>query len=133
MTIREICNKYVGIPYKHHGRDMSGLDCWGLFISIYADLGYELYDQEYDELWSEKNQNYFIENYHDMWEEVTRPAPLIGVLFKNKIGVACHIGIMISDDQFMHSRKGNGVILSRLSDKSWKARIVGFYRLKVMK
>jgi len=31
--------RYVGVPYRHRGRDMRGLDCVGLAIAVARDLG----------------------------------------------------------------------------------------------
>ena len=37
INVRE----FIGIPFKLHGRDMNGIDCWGLDILIYKkDLHY---------------------------------------------------------------------------------------------
>lgn len=30
-------NQYVGIPYKPGGRDMNGLDCWGLVLLFFRE------------------------------------------------------------------------------------------------
>lgn len=41
-----IVDKYLGIHYKHRGRTLDGLDCWGFLKLVYADLGFRLFDIE---------------------------------------------------------------------------------------
>ena len=53
-----IIDKYLGIPYKHRGREMTGLDCWGFLKCVYADLGFRLFDiedLEYGQAWGLRN------------------------------------------------------------------------------
>jgi len=38
-----IAEKVLGVPFKYKGRDLSGLDCWGLVMYCYKELGIELY------------------------------------------------------------------------------------------
>ena len=132
ITEKEIISKYVGVPYRHGGRDMSGLDCWGLVKNVYRDLGYDLFDLEegsYPVNWSRAGNNYFIENYHKEWKEVNCPMPFDGVLFRNRKGMCDHAGVVLSGGRFIHTCRA-GTVISRLNDKSWKDRIYGFYRLK---
>lgn len=35
---------YIGTPFKHRGRTARGLDCAGLIVRAYADLGVEIGD-----------------------------------------------------------------------------------------
>jgi len=47
--------KYIGLPFKHHGRDVDGIDCWGLPMLYYKEvLGVELQDWWYESDWSKK-------------------------------------------------------------------------------
>jgi probable lipoprotein NlpC len=46
-------NDYVGVPYRHNGRDRDGWDCWGLVCAVYRDLlGVELPDWRWGEPFS---------------------------------------------------------------------------------
>lgn len=42
MTLYESARKYLGVKWKHLGRSSRGLDCAGLPIVAYKDLGIEL-------------------------------------------------------------------------------------------
>ena len=64
MTDKEITEKYLGIPYRHRGRSLKGLDCWGLVVLVYKDFGIDILDlKSYRENWALQGKNYFIENY----------------------------------------------------------------------
>jgi cell wall-associated NlpC family hydrolase len=128
---KTIINKYLGIPFKHRGRSMDALDCYGLVKNVYQDLGYELFDiEDYEEKWFENGKNHFIENHYRQWKKVSHHKPFDVVLFKRK-GVVSHCGVVLSDWKFLHcSHKTKGVVVSRLRDKCWDYCIEGFYRLK---
>lgn len=125
-----VIRKYLGRPYKMHGRQISGLDCYGLIILIYADLGYKLWDieEEYNEEWGWQGKDYFLENYHRQWIKLLIPKLFDVVLFKNSSGAAIHGGVVIGKGRFIHCVKNTGVITSRLSD--WKRKLEGFYRIR---
>ena len=44
MNIRQAVKDCLGIPYKHGGRDESGLDCLGLVWYFYKQLGIDIPD-----------------------------------------------------------------------------------------
>lgn len=129
MTPKEVVDKYLGIPYKHKGRTMEALDCYGLAVLIYRDLGYELFDiDDYEVDWSAKQRNHILLNYHKQWVKVEKPALWDGVLIKTKHG-ASHGGLMLNSKDFIHCCR-HGVVVSSLTDPEWKDRIAGFYHLR---
>jgi len=127
---REVIGKYLGIPYVNRGRSLtSGLDCWGLIILIYRDLGFDLFDLEaYEVDWARRGGNHFIENYWRQWRKIERPEFLDGVLFLDRRGIANHAGLMLDQERFIHCCRV-GVIVSNLNDGNWKMKREGFYRL----
>src|SRR3989338_8977995 len=81
-----IIDKYLGIPYRHRGREMDGLDCWGFLKFVYADLGFRLFDiedLEYSKVWGLEGKDYFKAHYFHDCVEVKSPEILDGVLFVN--------------------------------------------------
>lgn len=131
MTQEEIIKKYLGTAYSHRGRKKeTGLDCYGLIICIYKDLGLDLLDLiEYEIDWSKNGKNYFIDNYADQWEKVVVNHVYDVVLFRNYLGIANHAGVVLTQNRFIHCCKA-GCVIQKLSDPTWKNRIVGFYRHK---
>lgn len=130
MKEQDIINKYLGIPYKHGGRTRLGLDCYGLIIAIYKDLGFTLFDIEhYDKNWSVNGKNYMLENYHRQWRETDNPQFLDVVVLRNSIGILNHGGVMLSGNRFLHCCKA-GTTISSLETPMWKKRFVGFYQFK---
>jgi len=131
ITKFDIVNKYLGIPYVHQGRELNGLDCYGLIARIYEDLGYELFDIEgYDKNWSFEKRNHLLVNYHRQWIRCKEPRMLFdAVLFKGTKNPVNHGGVMIDDTHFIHCCK-QGTIVSRITEPKWEIRIESFYHLK---
>ena len=131
MIEKEILNKYLGWEYKSHGRGNGFVDCWGLILNVYKDLGNKLLDieEDYDEKWSWKGRDLFIENYYSKWEKVPTHKLFDIVGFKNSKGIFFHAGIILRNNRFIHASK-QGVLLSRLFSKEWAKIIEGFYHYK---
>ena len=131
MLQAEILNKYLGISYQHHGRDPSGLDCYGLILKVFEDQGVVLWDinEDYNDEWSWQGKDIFMENYARDWECVQDPRFMDVVCFKNGKGIVNHAGVLLGENKFIHAVKA-GVVVSRLTDREWHRRCVGFYRYK---
>lgn len=121
-------NKYSSIPYVEKGRTAAGADCWGLARLIY--------EQEYNIQLPSFSDNYespdveriaeLLAQYREGWIQNTTPVAGDIVLFRI-LGHVSHIGVMISDTHFIHTRKKQNVIVARLDEPKWKNRIAGFY------
>lgn len=134
MNEHELIDKYVGCFYKHGGRDLSGLDCYGLIIRWFEDLGYRIWDinEEYTEDWSFAGKDYFIENYHKEWRISDDPKLHDVALFRIRSNRNInHAGIVLSYGKFIHACR-LGVIVSKLNHPQWQKRLAGVYRLKEM-
>ena len=126
-----IINKYLGWQYKHRGREEGYVDCYGLIIHIYRDLGIKLWDieEQYDKNWSFKGKNYFIENYYRQWVKVANPNVFDVVLFGKSQLAVNHGGVILSNGRFIHTCRA-GTVISRLGNFQWWKRIQGFYKFK---
>lgn len=134
----EIISKYLGVPHRTKGRCIDpknekayGLDCYGLIVTIYADIDYQLLDWEdvdYDEE-MRLEQGFVEENYHKQWEKISEPEVFDVVLLKGVDKNRYHAGVVLRNGRFIHTSKA-GTAVSRLDEPRWKSRIVGYYRYK---
>lgn len=130
--IEKLKKDYLKIPYKLHGRDFSGTDCWGLIILIYKHflnkVLLDLNSLDFGPDWHEKS-NFFIENYYKEWESVKEPRRFDIVFFKNEKGVVNHCALYTGQGYFIHTNSKNGVQFAKINSH-WRDKIQGFYRLK---
>jgi cell wall-associated NlpC family hydrolase len=130
-TARECIDKYLGIPYVHLGRTMAGLDCYGLIILVYKDLGFDLIDiVDYEKKWAAKGNDLIIENYQKQWVRVEEPKLFDTVVFRGMKGIAQHAGIFLGNDKFLHCVDGPGVVVGNLNVNLYNQRIEGYFRIK---
>ena len=131
MKDKDVIKKYLGLPFKHQGRNVTeGFDCWGLIKAVYADAGIQLFDLEsYEVNWAKGGKNYFLENYSEQWQKVENPQFMDVVLFKTSDLAVNHAGLILNDSRFIHAGKA-GVVVSRLGELNTFKKIVGFYRFR---
>ena len=130
LTEKYIIDKYLAVPYLHHGRDLNGTDCWGIIIQINKERNIDILDLEnYEQDWAKNGKNDFIDNYYEDWETVKLPRFLDVLLFKNHLGIVSHAGTYLSNGKFIHTHETAGTIISRLTAR-WEQRLDGIYRYK---
>ena len=77
-------NKYIGIPFLDKGRDINGIDCWGLARLIYKQeysIDLPSFSSDYEPEDTDRMQD-LIAQYREGWEPVDTPTEGCLVLFK---------------------------------------------------
>jgi len=124
---------FLGLQFKHQGRDWNGVDCWGLVILYYKEvLGIELPDWDYEPDWSKRGGNFFIEKNNGIGVRVKRPKKNDVVLFyiDKNTKVPNHAGIVTDTfAKFMIQAGKSGVCSACYEAPIWKNRLEGFYRI----
>lgn len=124
-------NKYVGIPYKDNGRDLDGMDCWGLARHVYNkefNISLPSFSEDYNGSDRERIAE-LIAQYKEGWENISEPKSGDVVLFR-MLGLQSHIGIITEYPYFLHAREGYDSSIERLDSTLWEKRVVGVFRYK---
>lgn len=133
---------YIGIPYKHLGRDRTGLDCYGLVVAIYRDkLDIELPDV-YEYKFGTDACNYMTSFYTDkkyehvtgfskLWTPVDDLERYDVILFNvyDEVPAPTHSGVYLGEGKFIHCMQGLPVTISRL-ERQWLNKMHSAYRYK---
>jgi len=131
MNKQQITSKYLGIPYKNKGRDLKGLDCYGLVIMIYRDLGFELLDYwQYAQDWYKSKKDLINENYKLQWEKVEFPEIYDIVVMKLKSSIPNHCAVYLGNYKVIHVYENSDVHIDDLTLPQWKSKIYGCFRFK---
>ncbi|MDK9706746.1 MAG: C40 family peptidase [Desulforhopalus sp.] len=116
--------EYLGAPYRKGGTSKKGFDCSGFARTVYDRLlGIELPHSSGDQFQSPELQKI------DTRELQTGDLVFFGSTTKKKKTKRInHVGVYLSDGQFIHASSSEGIIVSSLADKYWKKRFVGSKR-----
>lgn len=128
--MKKMWNDYVGIPYKLHGRDEDGLDCWGLVRLIYKeqkDIDLPSFSEEYLNSDDVRYNEEVIARHKEGWSLSNEYTVGDVALFRIN-GSESHVGVIIDDNKFIHAREGNSVTIEKLDSVQWRRRLVGVYK-----
>jgi len=122
---------FIGIPYKSHGYDFDGVDCYGLAHLFNKHmLGKDLPD--YKRLYScahdlDQAASAFKTGVKG-WSTVTNDPKLGDVILFRDRGVVTHCGIYIDMLDFLHIREGQTSTVEALRGMAWERIMEGIMR-----
>jgi cell wall-associated NlpC family hydrolase len=131
--IARLIQKYQGIPYRHAGRDETGLDCLGLIHLFYKDCGLDVPDgdgREYARDWTRSDPERYLRGLLKIGRAVSGAEalkPLDLVYFRMGRNIT-HGGIMVDMRNFIHVLQNTRVHVAPLNFV-WQKRLAGARRL----
>lgn len=117
----------IGTPFEYGARpgESKALDCYGLVVECFKRMGRRLPQRQFAE--NENVISALMSAQMNEWESVSkRPGAVVLIKVKN---VACHVGVMIDENRFIHAWKPSGGVCVE-DIENWNRRIVGFYDYK---
>lgn len=123
---------YLAIPYRLHGRDRKGCDCWGLVRLVLADqagLVLPLHDTvaacAFDTKIAEEAED---------WLPVSREALRsfdVAVMSDGR-GAEIHLGLVTSPGFILHTEEARGPMHQAMTHHHIRSRIRGLYRHRLL-
>jgi cell wall-associated NlpC family hydrolase len=111
-----------GVPYRNGGSDPTGFDCSGFVQWVFSRNGVTLPREVKDQYGEGRS----------IGRREIRPGDL--VFFQTVSRGASHVGVAISDDEFVHAPSSRGVVrVERLSAEYWDRRFVGARRIPAVR
>ncbi len=122
-------NDLLGVPFVNGGRDLNGLDCWGLVMIVMKRLGQDFPDFNIscEDSLKINNTKSFMSNKFEVIKPNT--GAIIGLYMdRSTPDLVAHFGVCLTHRRFIHTLKTHGVIVSDIYHPFFKNLIAGYYR-----
>lgn len=122
---------FIGLPYRDHGRDRAGVDCWGLAVLVFREvLGIEL--PSYAEGYVSTNERAEIADLISQRQQVgpwfqVEEAREYDALFFRRGPHSSHVGVVVRPGMMLHCPFDH-VKIEPYDSGLWKTRLTGIYR-----
>lgn len=134
MPVPLWAGRYIGLPFVTHGRDRSGLDCWGLARLVMAEqLGRALpsYVYEYESTLQADVISELIARECVLWDRVFDGHERLGdIIVLRLLGQPMHVGVVLGDRQMLHIEEGIDSAIESYAGARWQHRVFGFFRYR---
>ena len=122
---------FVGIPYLSGGRDLDGLDCWGLVLCAAKELfclDYPIYLGYTNAEAQDETEPYFSVRKSD-WKHIPVGSEVAGdVIVLYIAGRPTHCGLVIEKGMMLHTLANHDSVIERYLTRRWITNTEGFYR-----
>lgn len=123
---------YVGLPFKAHGRDRNGLDCWGLVRLVLLEVfsvDVPCFVTQYSSVKDFNEIERIIEKEKQSWISIPRGEERLGdvIVIRNE-GKDSHVGLVLGNNEMLHTEIGIDSVPKNYLETDVKFRITGFYR-----
>jgi cell wall-associated NlpC family hydrolase len=126
--------EFIGIPFRHQGRTIHGVDCAGLLYLTAKELGVSTRDEtDYGRLPDPKRMLRLLSENMD---RIPIEEAVPGDVYWMRFGVDPQHLALVTDKGIIHSysevRKGSetGRVVEHTLNKTWKDRITSCWRIK---
>lgn len=133
MNSAEVINRFVGLPFRDHGRGPHEYDCWGLVMAVKKELSGVVLpslDAEYDNALEKQSVAHLVAltvpEINAKRVENPETGDIVVVEFE---GMPCHVGVYVKPGLMLHCEGNKGSVLERIRTVALRGRIEGFYRV----
>jgi cell wall-associated NlpC family hydrolase len=132
-TLPSWLSRYVGLPYRHGGRSLDGLDCLGLVQLVWQEqFGVPLppYDgPRWGLCRNREDIGAAAVAYAKSFVTIPKGEEQLGdgILIRTR-GLPLHAALVVGDGLMLHIEEGNYSCIARYNSFEWASRIASFYR-----
>lgn len=118
-----VARSYLGVKWRHQGRNRMGVDCVGLVLCSLAELGIPAPDMKG---YRRTPDPIFVEHIRN--NSLPADAPIPGTLGIFRDGTQpCHVGIfatMHGQTSLIHAYAGTGIVMEEVFIHDWPKKLV---------
>ena len=123
---------YIGLPILRHGRDFTGVDCYGLVWLWHRENRYRTLPDFRNDLPGEPTPGEVANVF-----EAGRSLPAFkrvddpqngDIIFLRINGLPSHCGLVIGIGRFLHVSQNHASSIEYWTAPAWADRVIGFYR-----
>ena len=117
-------DKYIGLPYRHKGRDFDGVDCYGLCYLIFKNEIHTILPDfiniKYSPDWYRTGKNFILNELgtfdKNIWLKVNKPFKVYDglIFYLSSKTIANHCGLYIGNNKFIHIYENTTSQIERL-------------------
>jgi cell wall-associated NlpC family hydrolase len=126
--------RYMAVPFADKGRDMSGMDCWGLVRDVYAKqlkINLPSYEWVYHDTVADCKDisETVVQQSSEHWTSIQlNDAQEYDVIIMRMRGLPMHVGVVTRRGYMLHCVDGVGVSHECYQSARWRNRVVGIVR-----